>query len=167
MTTPYNNPAPDPVAASGAHRAATPEEQSYARYQSEDRSLGEIATDLLDNATTLIRQEVELAKVEAKQSATRAGKGVGMLVGAGVAGLLGLIALTLAAWWGLAILIGSDTDPALGWSGLIVTVIWLVIAGILAAVGKGELNKMRGLKQTAETVKKIPNAATGHEEKNR
>lgn len=151
----------------GATRAVTPEEASYERYRAEDRSLGEIASDLLNNATTLIRQEVELAKVEAKQSATRAGKGIGMMAGAGVAGLLALIALTLTAWWGLAVLIGSADDPSLGWSGLIVTIIWLVIAGVLFAVGKGEFNKVRGLQQTQDTVKKIPNAATGNEEKNR
>lgn len=150
-----------------ANGGLTEEEASYLRYREEDRSLGEIASDLLDNATTLIRQEVELAKVEAKESATKAGKGVGMLAGAGVAGLLALIALTLTAWWGMAVLIGSADAPALGWGGLIVTIIWLVIAGILAAAGKGELNKIRGLRQTQETVKKIPNAATGHEEKNR
>lgn len=143
------------------------DDASYERYRAEDRSLGEIASDLLNNASTLIRQEVDLAKAEAKDSASKAGKGVGMLVGAGIAGLLALIALTLTAWWGMAVLIGSDSDPALGWSGLIVTVIWLIIAGVLVAVGKGELKKIRGLKQTQETVKKIPNAATGNEEKNR
>ncbi|HSO69635.1 MAG TPA: phage holin family protein [Arachnia sp.] len=143
------------------------DEASYARYRAEDRSLGEIAGDLFDNATTLIRQEVELAKVEAKQSAFKAGKGVGMYVGAGVTALLGLIALTLALWWGLAVLIGTRQDPELGWSGLIVAVIWLAIAAMLAAAGKNEFTNMRGLDRTADTVNKIPNAVTGNEEKNR
>lgn len=39
-------------------------------------------------------------------------------------------------------------------------------AAILAMAGKNEFGKMRGLPKTAETVKKIPNAATGNEEKN-
>ena len=60
----------------------------------------------------------------------------------------------------------SHSLPALGWSGLIVTVIWLVVAGVLAMVGKSELDKIKGLPKTQDTVKKIPNAATGHEEKN-
>nr|WP_231980080.1 phage holin family protein [Tessaracoccus coleopterorum] len=77
--------------------------------------MGDIASDLIDNATTLIRQEVELAKVEARQSASKAGKGAGMFVGAGITALLGLIALTLALWWGLAVLLGSAEDPSLGW----------------------------------------------------
>ncbi|RMB62429.1 phage holin family protein [Tessaracoccus antarcticus] len=141
-------------------------DESYQRYRAEDRSLGEIASEVLENASTLIRQEVELAKAEAKDAAGKAGKGVGMFVGAAIAGLLALIALTLMLWWAFAVLIGGE-DPALGWSGLIVTVLWLVVAGVLAALGKSELDKIKGLPKTQDTVKKIPNAATGHEEKNR
>ena len=165
---PYGTRSPDPNLAppSAVDREEAEREASYARYRSEERSLGEIATDLFDNATTLIRQEVELAKVEAKQSASKAGKGAGMMAGAGVSALLGLIALTLALWWGLAVLMGTRQDPSLGWSGVIVAVVWFALAAILAMAGKNEFGKMRGLPKTAETVKKIPNAATGNEEKN-
>lgn len=142
-------------------------DESYQRYREEDRSLGEIVSEVMDNASTLVKQEVELAKAEAKLTASRAGKGVGMLVGAAVAALMGLVALTLLLWWLFAILIGSSADPALGWSGLIVTVLWLVVAGILGAVGRSELDKVKGLPKTQETVKKIPNAAKGNEEENR
>ncbi|WP_300083724.1 phage holin family protein [Propioniciclava sp.] len=157
----------DPTLPPGATAVPSEADASYARYRAEDRSLGEIASDLMDNASTLIRQEVELAKAEASQAASRAGKGVGMLAGAGVAALLALIALTLALWWGLAVLIGSVAAPALGWSGLIVMVIWLVVAAVLAAAGRAELTKVKGLPKTAETLSKIPNAATGNEEENR
>lgn len=163
---PYGAGYPDPTTPLGMDPEEAEKEASYARYRAEERSLGDIASDLIDNATTLIRQEVELAKVEAKQSASKAGKGAGMLAGAGVTAFLGLIALTLALWWGLAVLMGSAEDPSLGWSGVIVAVIWFAIAAILAMVGKSEFAKMRGLPRTAETVKKIPNAATGNEEKN-
>lgn len=179
MTAPHTDPVPtarDPYGIRPDPHLATPppgfnadeaeKEASYARYRSEERSLGEIATDLFDNATTLIRQEVELAKVEAKQSASKAGKGAGLMAGAGVTALLGLIALTLGMWWGFAVLMGTREDPALGWSGVIVAVIWLALAAVLAMAGKSEFAKMRGLPKTAETVKKIPNAAAGNEEKN-
>lgn len=142
-------------------------ELSYARYQAEDRSIGEIVSDVMDNASTLIRQELDLAKAEASQTAKRSGKGVGFFVGAGVAGLLALIALTLTLWWALAVTIGSVEEPSLGVSGLIVMVIWAVIAAILAFTGKSQFDKIKGLEKTQETVKKIPNAATGNEEKNR
>lgn len=158
-----------PAANNGGAHGVSPADvdESYQRYRQEDRSLGEIISELMDNSTTLVKQEVELAKAEAKQAASRAGKGVGMFAGAAIAALMALFALTLLLWWLFAILIGSNTDPALGWSGLIVTVIWLAVAGVLAALGKSALDKVRGLPQTQETMKKIPNAAKGNEEENR
>lgn len=132
-------------------RAETPEEA---------RSIGEILTDVGQNVTTLLRQEVELAKAEAKQSASKAGKGIGMFAGAAVAGLMFLVFLSVAVWWALGTQIGN------GWSGLIVAIVWAIIAGILAYLGKKELDKIRGLPDTAETVSQIPNAVTGHEERN-
>ncbi|GAA4888343.1 phage holin family protein [Tessaracoccus lubricantis] len=152
----------------GDHAPATAfDEAGQYRREADPRSLGEIASDMLDNASTLIRQEVDLAKAEIKQSATRAGKGAGLFSGAAVTGYLGLLFLSLAAWWGLAIAIGSYDEPALGWSGLIIGVIYLVIALVLAMTGKSEFSKMQGLPRTTETVSKIPNAAKGHEEMNR
>lgn len=140
---------------------------SYARYQHEDRSIGEIVSDVLGNASTLIRQEIELAKAEVKDSASKAGKGAGMLTGAGVAVHLMLISLTLTVWWAIGVALSDSVLPALGWSGLIVTVVWLLIAVVLGLLGKSELSKIKGVPQTQDTVKKIPNAATGNEEKNR
>ena len=157
-----------PEQPAGAHVVGQSDtDESYQRFRQEDRSLGEIISEVMDNASTLVKQEVELAKAEAKVAVSRAGKGVGMLVGAAIGAFMALFALTLLLWWVIGVLIGSGTAPALGWSGLIVTAIWLVVAGILAAVGKSELDKIKGLPKTQDTVKKIPNAATGHEEKNR
>ena len=152
----------------GSHGVGQSEaDESYERYRHEDRSVGEIISEVMDNASTLVKQEVELAKAETRVAAAKAGKGIGMLVGAAMGAFMALFALTLLLWWVIGVLIGSSTAPALGWSGLIVTVIWLVVAGILAVVGKSELDKIKGLPKTQETIKKIPNAATGHEEKNR
>ncbi len=160
-------PAQYPEHGVGAHGVEPHDDESYQRYRREDRSLGDIVSEVMDNASTLVKQEVELAKAEAKQSATRAGKGVGMLVGAGIAAFMALFAITLLLWWLFAILIGDTLEPALGWSGLIVTGIWLVLAGVLAAQGRSALNKIKGLPRTQETVKKIPNAVKGNEEENR
>ncbi|MGB3954381.1 MAG: phage holin family protein [Brooklawnia sp.] len=165
------NPGPVPPP-EGAHLSAgadLPDEgdRSYARYRAEDRSIGEIVSDVMDNASTLIRQEVALARAELRQSATRAGTGVGLIVGAVVFALLALVALTLALWWWIAVALGSPSDPMLGWSGVIVMVLWAIVAAILFVAGRGSLKKMQGLPQTTETVQKIPNAAMGNEEKNR
>lgn len=121
-----------------------------AHAKAESSSLGDLLGEVTRDMSTLMRQEVELAKVELKQSATRAGKGTGMLAGAGVAGHFVLLFLSLALWWALGTLIG------LGWSAVVVAVIWAIVAGILAAMGRKELNAIKGMPQTAETLQEIP-----------
>lgn len=148
MTSPYT----DPVPAARAAMAHQPEEET--------RSIGEILGDVTRNVSTLMRQEVDLAKAELKQSTSKAGKGVGMYAGAAVAGLLFLVFLSVCAWWGLGNYIGR------GWSGLVVAVVWAIVAAVLASVGKKEMAKVKGLPKTAETASKIPDALKGHEERN-
>lgn len=121
-----------------------------AHAKAETLSLGELLGDVTRDMSTLMRQEVELAKVELKQSATRAGKGSGMLAGAGVAGHFVLLFLSLALWWALGDVMGR------GWSGVVVAVIWGIVAAVLAATGRKELNAIKGMPQTAETLQEIP-----------
>ena len=122
-----------------------------------DRSLGDLISEVTEDLSTLMRQELELAKAELQQSATRAGKGAGMLGGAAVAGYFVLLFASIAIWWA----IGAGTG--LGWSALIVAVIWGIIAAVLAATGRASLRSVRGLPKTADTVKRIPDALKGHE----
>jgi hypothetical protein len=121
-----------------------------AHAKAETTSLGDLLGEVTRDMSTLMRQEVELAKVELRQSATRAGKGAGMLAGAGVAGHFVLLFLSLALWWALGTVMG------LGWSGVVVAAIWGVVAAILAARGRKELNAIKGMPQTAETLQEIP-----------
>jgi hypothetical protein len=121
-----------------------------AQAKAESTSLGDLLGEVTRDMSTLMRQEVELAKVELKQSATRAGKGAGMLAGAGVAGHFVLLFLSLALWWALGTVMG------LGWSGVVVAVIWAVVAAVLAAMGRKELNAIKGMPRTAETLQEIP-----------
>src|SRR6195952_4819726 len=122
-----------------------------------DRSLGDLISEVTGDLSTLMRQELELAKAELQQSAARAGKGAGMLGGAGVAGYFVLLFLSIALWWA----IGSGTG--LGWSALIVAVIWGIIAAVLYVMGRNSLKSVRGIPKTADTVKKIPDALKGKE----
>jgi len=121
-----------------------------AQAKAETSSLGDLLGEVTRDMSTLMRQEVELAKVELKQSATRAGKGTGLLAGAGVAGHFVLLFLSLALWWALGTMIG------LGWSGVVVAVIWAIVAAVLAAMGRKEINAIKGMPRTAETLQEIP-----------
>jgi hypothetical protein len=97
-----------------------------------------------------MRQEIELAKAELKQSGTKAGKGGGMLAGAGVAGHFVLLFLSIALWYALGTLMG------LGWSAVVVAIIWGIIAAVLASMGRKELKRIQGMPQTVETIQEIP-----------
>jgi hypothetical protein len=122
-------------------------------------SLGDLVKDVAGDLSTLVRQELELAKAEARETATRAGKGAGMYGGAGIAGHFVLLFLSLALWWALGYyLVG------LGWSAVIVAVLWGIVAAILAVRAKKELQAAKGLPRTAETVKKIPESLKPSEE---
>lgn len=121
-------------------------------------SVGELVADISQDLSNLIRQEAELAKAEIRESATRTGKGAGMLGGAGVAGHLVLVFLSVAVWWGLGNAIGR------GWSALVVALVWAIVAAVLAMIGRKKLKEVRGIPQTTETAKQIPDALKGHEE---
>jgi len=83
-----------------------PPEQAYRAPDpgrgADERSVGELFSAVGEDISTLIRQEVELAKAEVRQSATQAGAGVGLLGGAGVAGHMVLLFVSISAWWGIA-----------------------------------------------------------------
>lgn len=123
---------------------------SEAHLKADNASLGELLGDVTRDLSTLMRQEVELAKAELKQSATKAGKGSGMLAGAGVAGHFVLVFLSLALMFALGALM------PLGWAALIVAVVWGIIAAVLASIGRKELKQIKGLPQTGETLSEIP-----------
>ncbi len=123
----------------------TPSEERAGR-----ESLGDLLAEVSRDLSTLIRQEVELAKAELKQTATRAGKGAGMMGGAGYAALMAVLFLSIALWWALGYLMGN------AWSGVVVAVIWAIIALVLFLVGRNQLKAVKGMPQTVETVKEFP-----------
>lgn len=123
-------------------------------------SAGPLLAAVVDDVTTLLQQQVDLAKAEVKQSAQKAGKGAGMLAGAAQGAQFALLFLSLALWWAL----GAGLDWGLGWSALVVAVLWGVIAAGLAMAGKNQLQDLEGLPQTVETARKIPDAMKGNEE---
>jgi tetrahydromethanopterin S-methyltransferase subunit G len=127
----------------------------------EEVSLGERLGNVTRDLSTLMQQEVALAKAEVSQSASQAGKGIGLLAGAAVGGFFVLLFLSVSLWWAIGNSLGR------GWAALIVAVIWAIIAAILLSVGRKELKRVRGVPTTTETLGKIPNAVKGREEDNR
>ncbi len=138
----------------------------------ENVSVGQLLGEVSKDLSTLMRQELELAKAEiradanqasaeVKAQATKAGKGAGMLAGAGYAGHMVALFLSIALWWALSHLVGHS------WSALIVAVIWGIVAAVLASRGRKELKKIdfSGLKrinpkpeQTVDTLQQVPSA---------
>jgi len=114
----------------------------------EPGSLGEIISDISEGLSQLFRQEVELAKAEIRTEASKAGRAAGLFGGAGLAGLLTAIMLSLALAYGL----GNVMD--LGWAALLVAVLWAVVAAALFAVGRSRARTVSPVpRQTIETLK--------------
>jgi hypothetical protein len=100
------------------------------------QSLGALMSEISKDLSTLMRQEVELAKVELKEEVAKAGKGAGMLGAAGFAGYLFIVLLSFAAAYGLGSQIGY------GWGTLIVAAIWAVIGAVLFVLGRSRLRRV-------------------------
>jgi len=113
-----------------------------------DKSLGELVGELSKDFGDLVGTHIALAKVEMKDEVKRAGKGVGMLVAAGIGALLALIVLSHALAWALDALMPRAV------AFLLVGLLWAVIAGVLALLGKKELQEANPKpEQTVEELK--------------
>jgi uncharacterized membrane protein YqjE len=113
-----------------------------------ETSVGELIGNISNDLSTLFRQEVELAKVELKEEASKAGKAAGMLGAAGFAGYLVVILLSFA----LVAALSNVMDP--GWAALIVAVIWGIVGAVLYANGRKKLKTVDPTpRRTVDTLK--------------
>ena len=99
-----------------------------------DRSLGELLKELSSESGGLLRKEVELAKTEFSEKASRVGADVGAIALGGGMALAGGLALMLAAVYGLTALL--DTFLPLG------VAVWLaplIVGAILVFMGYGRI----------------------------
>lgn len=114
----------------------------------DDRGIGELVKDLAGQTSTLVRQEIKLAQAEVTEKGKVAGRGAGMLAGAAGAALLMLGTLTAC------LVVALDGAMPLWLAALIVTVLWGVVAAVLASVGRKALQAATPpAPQTVETVK--------------
>jgi MFS family permease len=114
-----------------------------------ERPIGELLRELSEQTTTLVRQELELAKAELGEKGKQAGKGAGMFGVAGAIGLLAAGALTAA------IIAALDEAMPLWASALIVALVYGLVAGVLAMSGKKQVDRAAPVapEQTVESVK--------------
>ena len=113
-----------------------------------DASLGELVATATRDLSSLMRQEVELAKVEIKRDVMAAGKGAGMFGGAGIAALFGLLFVSISAAYGIEWL-----GVPLGCSFFAVGALYLLAAAVLAVTGKKSLAGVKAPEKTIETLK--------------
>jgi uncharacterized membrane protein YqjE len=119
------------------------------QHELRDKPTGELVRQLSEQTSTLVRQEIELAKAELSERGKAVGAGAGLLGGAGAVALLALGALTAC----LILLLSQDMD---GWlAALIVTAVYAAIAAGLALAGRERVRE--GMppapEQTLESVK--------------
>lgn len=132
----------------GAHAVGSSQPAPGGSGGSGTRSLGEIVGDITQDLTTLVRQEMDLAVSEMKREVTKLGKGAGMFGGAGAAGYLSLIFLSLA----LVHLLDNWVPAEL--AALIVGLLWAAVTAVLALRGKKEIdNANPDLPVTKQTLK--------------
>ncbi len=115
----------------------------------EELSVGQLIGRVTGDLSQLFRQELDLAKTEIKEEVAKAGKGAGMMSGAGIAGLYALLLLSFAAAWGLA-------EPLSRWLAfLVVAGVWLLVALVLFLTGRRQLASAKPFppQKTVETIK--------------
>jgi hypothetical protein len=100
-----------------------------------DRSISELVKDLAKETSTLVRQEIDLAKAEMTDRGRRAGKGAGMLGAGAVAALLALGALTTG------LIAALDLAMPTWLAAVIVTVGYGAIAGVLLQIGRKQVQE--------------------------
>ena len=142
-----------------------------------NQSVGQLLSDISTDMSTLMRQELELAKAElrqeastasavAKEEGTKAGKAAAMFGAAGYLGHFAFLFISLALWWLIRHILG-DNGSHWGWAFLIVAVLYGIIAAVLAMSGKkkmkdvnfGRLSQVNPKpEQTIETLQEVPGA---------
>jgi hypothetical protein len=115
----------------------------------DEQSLGELVATATRDMSLLIHKEIELAKTELTQQATKAGIGAGLLGGAGFIGLFALVLASFAGAFGFAAGLGIAV-----WAGfLCMAGVYAVGAAILGVLGIGRVKSVGGPERTQVTVK--------------
>ena len=119
----------------------------------EGTSVGQLLGEVSKDLSTLMRQELELAKVELKVEAKKAGQGAGMFGAAGFAGYMVLLFLSFALWWALENVMDA------GLAALIVAILWGLIGAVAFVMGKKKFEQVNPKpERTVGTLQQVPSA---------
>jgi uncharacterized membrane protein YqjE len=137
-----------PPATDRRTRPGSPVEPESVQPSAGEPTVGELVGEISKDVSRLVQEEIQLAKAEMKEEATKAGKASGMLAGAGYAGHFVLLLGSLTVVFALA----NVMDWA--WAALIVTAVWAVVGAVLFVRGRKQMRNVN-LKpeQTVETLK--------------
>ena len=123
-----------------------------------DPTIGKLVVDATRDISTLIHQEIELAKSELKVSVKHGGAGLGLFAAAAFLGLLAVIMLSVA----FAFLIHWNGDGLdLHWAFLIVFGVYLLLAGILGLIGLKQVKRVKAPERAIRQGKQVPKALKG------
>ncbi|MEV5412480.1 phage holin family protein [Thermopolyspora sp. NPDC052614] len=117
----------------------------------QEESLGTLVAQATDQISTLVRSEIELAKAELKFDAKRVGKAVGAFAAAAFMAHLCLILASFAIAYLLTSVFGLWEWAAFA----VVTLIYLLVAGLLVLFGVRRLKGLTGMKRTTRTLKSL------------
>ena len=122
--------------------------QQQMQLQKDDRSLGELFSELASETGVLIRQEVALAQAEMTQKATRIGKNVGSLAVGGAIGYAGLLAIMAGIIIGMSYFIPAWL-AALLVGGIVAVVSYVLVNSALTALRNMDVKPT----ETVESIK--------------
>jgi len=123
--------------------------------ESRTESTADLVRQAAGQISTLIRDELTLAKAEMREKAGRAGRGAGLFGGAGIVSLYGVLSVLTAL-----VLLLAKAMPA--WAAaLLVGIVLLIVAGVLALAGRSQVQRatppvpekaLRGVRADIDTV---------------
>lgn len=119
----------------------------------ENTSVGQLISELTTDLSTLMRQELALAKAEVTTEAKKAGQGAGLFGAAGFAGYMVVVFLSLALTGALASVMGW------GWAALITAILWAVIGAVAFVMGRARFKQVHPKpERTVDTLQQVPGA---------
>jgi hypothetical protein len=132
---------------------STPDNRTHDTRHQDDRSLGTLFSDLTRESTTLVQQEVALARAEMSEKVSQIGSGLASLIIGGFVLFAGLLKLLDAAIYGIGELFPPDLRPWL--AALIVGAIVAIIGFVMLQKGRSNLRPQHLAPQrTAESLRR-------------